>query len=159
MKRRDFLGKLLKIGTGVAATAVAIPVMGKNHAEKQETFTIDDAFIQLHGNSNLYYIKQDSLLNRELMKAIGDHYLPREKFGCYLPVSHQYVPFKDTYTIEDFRQLIMLLEDCRQGFRYFCDGQYREENVGLMRLFKDEKHGYYKIDLFEAYKNGMYGSK
>ena len=172
MKRRNFIGKLFRIGTGVAATAVAAPVIAKAKGKEktQETFTIEDAFIQPYdGNKDLYYIKKNSLLNQELMKAIGDHYLPREKFGNYLPVFNQYVPVKDEYTIEDFRQLIMYLEDKRRNFDFFCDGEVMGEEVGLIRLIRQYRYhlktgekenlGYYKIDLFEAYKHGQYGPK
>lgn len=162
MKRRNFLGKLFRIGTGVAATAVAVPVMGKIKGKQtpQETFTIEDAFIQPYdGNKDLYYIKKDSLLNQELMKALGDHYLPRDKFGCYHPVFNQYIPFKDRYTVEDFRQLIMLLEDKRKHFEYFCDGEHQSLDIGLIRLIRYKKNDYYKIDLFEAFKHGQYGPK
>lgn len=161
MKRRNFIEKLFRIGTGVAATAVAVPVIAKAKGKEktQETFTIEDAFIQPYPNKDLYYIKKDSLLNQELMKAIGDHYLPKDKFGCYHPVYDQFVPFKDHYTVEDFRQLIMLLEDKQKHFEYFCDGEHQSLDIGLIRLIRYEKNGYYKIDLFEAFKHGQYGPK
>ena len=161
MKRRDFLGKLLKIGTGVAATAVAVPVMAKmkGREKPEQTFTIENDFVQPTGNKSLYYIKKDSPLNQELMKALGDHYLPVEKFGCYYGVFNQFLPFKDKYTIDDFRQLIMFLDDRRKHFDYFCDATYRGLDLGLLQLFKDEKNGYYKLQLFQAFKHGQYGPK
>lgn len=159
MQRRNFLGKLLKIGAGITAAAVVTPVMGKTLAEKNETFTLEDAFIPCDGNSDMYYLKKDSLLNRELMKALGERYLPKDKFGNYSPIWEQYVPIKDEYTIEDFRQLIMLIEDAGNRFRYYCDGQLRDAEVGLMRMIKDRKGKFYKMDLFEAYKHGQYGPK
>lgn len=157
MKRREFLRKLF--GISVATAAMTVP--GVSKTKEKDTFTLDEAFINLGGNKDLYYIKKDSALNQELMKAIGDHYLPKDKFGCYYPVYRQYVPIKDEYTIEDFRQLIMLLEDSRDHFDYFCDGQLREEegNPGLIRLIKDCSGKFYKIDLFQAFRNGMYGPK
>ena len=161
MKRRNFLKKLFGATAGAVAVT-AVPGLAKT--KDKETFTIEDAFIQLPGNKNLYYIKKDSVLNQELMKALGDRYLPKEKFGCYLPIFNQYVPIKDTYTVDDFNQLIMMLE--HRKFDYFCDGRYQDYNVGLMRLLKVTRHhlntgdeedlGYYKIDMFQAFKNGMY---
>ena len=155
MERRGFLKRLF--GLGVGAAAMTVPALAK--AAKGDTFTIEDAFIRLDGNKDMYYLKKDSLLNKELMKAIGDHYLPKDKFGCYYPVYKQYVPIKDEYTIEDFRQLIMLLEDARDHFDYFCDGQLREGEAGLVRLIKDRSGKYYKMDLFQAFKHGQYGPK
>ena len=155
MERRGFLKRLF--GLGVGAAAMTVPALAK--AAKGDTFTIEDAFTRFDGNKDMYYLKKDSLLNKELMKAIGDHYLPKEKFGNYLPVWKQYVPVKDEYTIEDFRQLIMYMEDARNHFDYFCDGQTRDGNAGLVRIIKDRQYDYYHIDLFQAYKNGQYGPK
>ena len=155
MERRGFLKRLF--GLGVGAAAMAVPVLAKTASK--ETFTLDEAFIKHDGNKDLYYIRKDSVLNQELMKALGDHYLPKDKFGCYYPVYRQYVPIKDEYTIEDFRQLIMLLEDARDHFDYFCDGQLREGEAGLVRLIKDRSGKFYKIDLFQAFKHGQYGPK
>lgn len=155
MERRGFLKRLF--GIGVGAAALSVPVIAK--AAKKDTFTLDEVFMRHDGNKNLFYIRKDSVLNRELMKAIGDHYLPKEKFGCYYPVYNQFIPVKDEYTIEDFRQLIMLLEDRKAHFDYFCDGNTREGNAGLIRLIKDMKGNFYKIDLFQAFRNGQYGPK
>ena len=151
MKRRNFL-KLFGIGTA----SMAVPAFSK--PEKNNEFTFEDTFLRHDGNGNLYYIKKDSLLNQELMKAIGENYLPTDKFGCYYPVSNQYVPIKEKYTIDDFRQLIMLLEDKRGKFDYFCDGKYKDYETGLIRLIKYRNSKFYRIDLFQAFKNGQYGS-
>lgn len=166
MRRRNFLKKLFGATAGAVAVTT-VPSLAK--PKEKETFTLDEAFIRHDGNPDLYYIKKDSPLNQELMKAIGDHYLPREKFGNYLPVFNQYVPVKDEYTIEDFRQLIMYLEDKRRNFDFFCDGEVRDEEVGLIRLIRQWRHhlktderedlGYYKIDLFQAYRHGQYGPR
>lgn len=155
MERRGFLKRLL--GLGVGAAAMTVPALAK--AAKDDTFTIEDAFVQLPGNKNMYYIKKDSMLNQELMKALGDHYLPKDKFGCYYGVYNQYIPVKDEYTIEDFRQLIMFFEDKRERFDYFCDGQLRDVEPGLVRLIKDRSGKFYHIDTFQAFKHGMYGPK
>lgn len=155
MERRGFLKRLF--GISVSAAALSVPAIAK--AVEKDTFTFDEAFINHDGNKDLYYIRKDSRLNRELMKAIGDHYLPIDKFGCYYPVYGQYVQIKDEYTIEDFRQLIMLLEDKKEHFDYFCDGQMKNQEVGLIRLIKDRSGKFYKIDLFQAFRNGMYGPK
>ena len=53
----------------------------------------------------------------------------------------------------------MLLEDARDHFDYFCDGQIRQGEAGLVRLIRDKSGKYYKIDLFQAFKHGMYGPK
>ena len=155
MERRGFLKRLF--GLGVGAAAMTVPGLAK--AASKDTFTIEDNFIQCDGNSNIYVIKKDSLLNKELMKAIGDHYLPKDKFGCYYPMHNHYIPIKDSYTVEDFNQLIMFLKDMRGHFRYFTDGQYRDNEVGLLELFKNEKGGYYQPEFFEAFKHGQYGPK
>lgn len=152
MKRRSFL-KLF----GIGAASITIPSL--SNTDKKQTFTIDEAFLNCSGNDNLLYIKKDSLLNRELMKAIGNHYLPRDKFGCYYPAFNQYIPIKDEYSVDDFSQLIMLLKDKREKFDYFCDGQIMDGNVGLIRLIKDRSGKFYKIDLFQAFKNGQYGNR
>lgn len=152
MERRWFL-KLLGLG------AVSTISPGVANSKDKDTFTLDDAFICQSGNKDLYYIKKDSLLNQELMKAIGNHYLPTDKFGCYYPVFNQYVPIKDKYSIEDFRQLIMLLEDKREKFDYFCDGKTRGNDAGLIRLIKYRNSKFYRIDLFQAFKNGQYGPR
>ena len=155
MERRGFLKRLF--GLGIGAAAMTVPGLAK--AASKETFTLDEAFIHHDGNENLYYIKKNSVLNQELMKALGDHYLPKDKFGCYYGVHNQYIPVKDEYTIEDFRQLIMFFEDKRERFDYFCDGQLRDVEPGLIRLIKDRSGKFYHIDLFQAFKHGMYGPK
>ena len=152
MKRRNFLTNLFNIGVGAAA--MTIPVIAKSG--NKETFTLDDEFIRHDGNKNLFYIKKDGVLNRELMKAIGGSYLPIDKFGCYFTIHGQYVPIKDKYTIEDFRQLIMFFEDKSRHY-CFCDGQTKSGGVGLIRLLKDRSEKFYKIDAFQAFRNGQYG--
>ena len=114
MERRNFLKKLFNIGIGAAA--MTVPVIAK--PESKETFSLKEAFLTHDGNKNLFYIKKDSQLNQELMKAIGDHYLPKDNCGCYYPLFKHYIPIKDEYTIEDFRQVIMFLEDSREHFDY-----------------------------------------
>lgn len=162
MKRREFLKRLF--GIGVGAAAMTVPGLAK--AASKETFTLDEAFIPHDGNELLYYIKKDSILNKELMKVLGDRYLPKDKFGCYRIVRNQYLPIKDEYTIDDFKQLIMFLEDKMNHFEYFCDGIYRDLDVGLLRLYKvdgpstlGKNNGYYELVLFQAFKNGQYGPK
>lgn len=155
MKRREFLRKLF--GIGLATAAMTVP--GVSKTKEEDTFTLDEAFIQCDGNKNLYYVKKDSKLNQELMKAIGDHYLPTDKFGCYYPVNNQFLSIKDNYSIDDFAQLILLLNDKREKFQYFCDGRMKDEKIGLLCLIKDNKGKFYKLELFEAFRNGMYGPK
>ena len=156
MKRREFLRKLF--GISVATAAMTVP--GVSKTKEKDTFTLDEAFVQCDGNKDLYYIKKESKLNQELMKAIGDHYLPRNKFGCYYPLFNVYLPIKDEYCIEDFVQVSLFLNDSREHFNYFTSGVMKGgEEGGLLRLIKDRNGKFFKIDLFQAFRNGMYGPK
>ena len=147
MKRRDFLRKLFGIGAAVAVSKV--PVLAK---DKPETFKIEDMFEQHEGNNQLYYLKKDSWLNKELANVLGDRYVDRKWFRCYSPQYSLSIPIKDEYTKADFQQIIMFPKIDYHKRDYFCGENIRGTEYGLVKLFRDDKNGYYVVEFFDARK-------
>lgn len=145
MKRRDFLRKLFGIGAAVAVSKV--PVLAK---DEPETFKIEDMFEQHEGNNRLYYLKKDSWLNKELIKTLGERYLPNKYFYSYCPATELGLPIKDEYTKADFQQILLYPTLSYHKEQYFCRGIVKGKETGVMRLYKDERNGVYEVTFFEA---------
>ena len=151
MKRRNFLKNLFK-GAAVATVAVATGNVAKaiTKEEEKEEFEITDLFNQPYsGNTNLYGLKQGSWLEKEMLNALGDKFIPDTKaFTFYYPVSNIYLPIKEKYTKSDFETIINW---CKFGssFDKFC--YYgMQDNPELCRMFRDDRKGYYRFDFYGA---------
>lgn len=147
MERRNFLKKLFGIGAVVAVSKV--PVLAK---DKSETFKIEDMFEQQDGNSALYYLKKDSRLNKDLADVLGDRYVDTKWFQYYNPQHSLAIPIKEEYTKADFQQILMFPKISYHKSEYFCGHNIRGTEYGLVKLFKDDKNGYYVVEFFSARK-------
>lgn len=148
MERRNFLKRLFKVGVGAAALAtVPVPAIAKPKDEKR--FKIDDIFEPCDGNRQLFFLKGDSWLEKEIRNILGEHFVDEKYFRCYDPIYNCYIPVKDTYNKDDFKPFLLFVKS--KKFDYFCDhvGNYGKQ-FGAMRLFKEEKDGYYRIDMYQA---------
>ena len=144
MERRNFLRKLFGIGVGAAAMAT-IPAIANN----DEEFTIEELFDRCSGNGQLYFLKTDSWIEDEIKNILGDRFVDKNYFNYYEPLFNCYLPIKEKYTKKDFENLFLVVKS--KKFDYFCDYVGNGgKKVGAMRLFKDTKNGYYKIDLYHA---------
>lgn len=143
MKRRGFLKRLFGIGVGAALATV--PAIAK---EKKETFKIDDMFEPCDENGQLFYLKTDSWLEREIRDILGDRFVDNKYFCYYLPICNCYLPIKEEYTKEDFDNLLLVVRS--KQFDYFCDSRGNQgKRYGTVRIFKDNK-GYYTISMYQA---------
>ena len=145
MERRNFLKRLFGICVGAALASV--PAIGKGKDEKR--FKIDDIFEPCDGNRRLFYLKDDSWLEQEIRKILGERFVDEKYFSCYDPIYNCYIPVKDTYNKDDFKPFLLVVKS--KKFDYFCDhiGNHGKQ-FGAMRLFKEEKDGYYRIDMYLA---------
>ena len=141
MERRNFLRKLFGISMGAAAV-VAVPAIAKTKDE----FTIDDMFDACDGNKQLFYLKKDSWLEKEIRDILGDRFVDEKYFNFYEPLFNCYLPIKEKYTKKDFENLLLVVKS--KKFDYFCDST--GNNGSAMRIFKDEPNGYYRIDMYHA---------
>lgn len=144
MERRNFLKKLF--GGVVAVTAASVvPSVAK---DKEETWAIDELFERCDGNSNLYYIRANSWLNKELIDIMGEQYVDQHYFSCYLPLYNLYLPVKDKYEKCDFD----IIKDWLRHHKYehFCSGECKGNDIGVMRIVKEQNGKYYTIDLYCA---------
>ena len=152
MERRGFLKRLLRLGVGAALASV--PAIGKT---EEETFKIDDIFEPCDGNGQLFYLKTDSWLEKEIRDILGDKFVDEKYFSYYLPIYNCYLPIKEEYTKEDFVNLLFVVKS--KHFDYFCDSRGNQgKQYGAVRIFKD-KNGYYRIDMYAARnpkKDGAY---
>ena len=152
MERRNFLKRLF--GLGVGAALASVPAIGKT---EEETFKIDDIFEPCDGNEQLFYLKTDSWLEKEIRDILGDKFVDEKYFSYYLPIYNCYLPIKEEYTKEDFVNLLFVVKS--KHFDYFCDSRGNQgKQYGAVRIFKD-KNGYYKIDMYAARnpkKDGAY---
>lgn len=151
--RRNFLKKLLGATTAIAASS--LPIIGKEslneNKKNHDEYTIDDLFTQCDGNEDLFYLKNDSWLDKEIKTTIGDKYVDKKYFSFYKPIFVP-LPIKEKYTKDDFLPFILTLKEDAQ-YCYFCDDKYKDANgygQGILRLLKQEKHGYYTFTVFEA---------
>lgn len=144
MKRRNFINKLFGIGIGAAAMAT-IPAIANN----DEEFTIEELFETCSGNGGLYFLKTDSWIEEEIRNILGDRFVDKKYFNFYEPLFNCYLPIKEKYTKKDFENFFLVVKS--KKFDYFCDYVGNGgKPVGALRLFKDTKNGYYKIDLYHA---------
>lgn len=147
MKRRNFIKKLFGIGVGAAAMAT-IPAIANN----DEEFTIEELFDRCSGNGQLFFLKTDSWIEDEIRNILGDRFVDVKYFNYYEPLFNCYLPIKEKYTKKDFENFFLVVKS--KKFDYFCDHVGNVGNggkkIGAMRLFKDTKNGYYKIDLYHA---------
>lgn len=144
MERRNFLKKLFG---GVAAVTVAsvVPSVAK---DKEETWTIDELFERCEGNSNLYYIRANSWLNKELIDVMGEQYVDNKYFSYYFPLHNLYLPVKERYEKRDFDIIKDYL--CHQKYGYFCSGERKGYDIGVMRILKERNGKYFTINLYGA---------
>lgn len=144
MERRNFIKKLFGLSVGAAAIAT-VPVIAKN----KEEFTIKELFDRCGGNGQLLYLKRDSWLEKEIRDILGDRFVDKKYFNFYEPLFNCYLPIKEKYTKKDFENFFLVVKS--KKFDYFCDyiGNGGKD-IGAMRLFKDERNGYYKIDMYHA---------
>ena len=145
MERRNFLKKLLGIGVGAAAMAT-VPALSK--PKDEEAFTLEDLFDRCEGNSSMYFLKEDSWLNNELKKAMGDRYVSRKYFRYYYPLFNLYLPVKEKYTKDDFEPLFLFVKS--KPFDYWCNELNRGKETGVMRIIKDIKEDYYQINFYNC---------
>ena len=117
MERRGFLKGLFGAGVGIAAMAT-VPAIGKT---EEETFKIDDIFEPCDGNGQLFYLKTDSWLEKEIRDILGDKFVDEKYFSYYLPIYNCYLPIKEEYTKEDFVNLLFVVKS--KHFDYFCDSR------------------------------------
>ena len=144
MERRNFIKRLL--GIGAAAAVSTIPALAK----EKETFTWEDLAIACTGNKDLFYIKQDSWLNQELVKLMGDRVVDRKYFSYYDPRRDILIPVKDRYTKEDFTGLLLWVKTL-YSFNYYCNGTGNGGvETGLCRFIRDKKNNVYHVDFFAA---------
>lgn len=144
MERRNFIKKLFGFSLGAAAMAT-VPAIAKTDDE----YTIDDLFDACSGNSELFYLKTDSWIEKEIKSILGDRLVDEKYFSCYYPVFNCYLPIKEKYTKEDFETFFLFVKS--KNFDYFCDSIGNGgKPFGAMRIFKDERDGHYKIDMFQA---------
>lgn len=142
MERRGFLKRLF--ATGVGAALATVPAIAK----QKESFKIDDMFEPCGGNRQLFYLKTDSWLEKEIRDILGDRFVDEKYFSYYLPLFNCYLPIKEEYTKEDFDNLLLVVKS--KQFDYFCDSRGNQgKQYGAVRIFKD-KNGYYKIDMYQA---------
>lgn len=147
MDRRNFLKKL-GIGLGAAAAAT-VPSIAK---ERKEEYTIEDMFVQHDGNSNLFYLKEGCWLDDEIKKMLGKRYVDKKYFSHYLPMYGLPLPMKEKYTKDDFEPFVLLLKE-EKKYAYFCDDAFKHKGgfgESVLRLFRENKKGYYKFEMFEA---------
>lgn len=148
MDRRNFLKKL-GIGLGAAAAAT-VPSIAK---DRKGEYAIEDMFVQHNGNGNLFYLKEGCWLDDEIKKTLGKRYVDKKYFSHYLPMYGLPLPMKEKYEKDDFEPFVLLLKD-RGRFSCFCDDSFRRNDdtfgKSILRLFKDDKAGYYRFEMFEA---------
>lgn len=101
MERRNFIKRLL--GIGAAAALSTVPALAK----KEDTFTWEDLAMTCTGNKNLFYIKQNSWLNQELMKIMGDRVVDRKYFSYYDTRREILIPVKDIYKRRLYRTTLV----------------------------------------------------
>lgn len=146
MERRNFLKKLFG-GVAAVTAASVVPSVAK---DKEETWTIDDLFAKCDGNDNLYYLRKDSWLNKELIDIMGEQYVDQRYFSYYLPLHNLYLPVKEKYEKRDFD----IIKDClrHQEYEHFCSGAalYNGNGIGVMRIIKERNGKYFTIDLYGA---------
>jgi hypothetical protein len=147
MERRNFIKRLF--GIGAAAALASVPVIAKTNSE--ETFKIDDIFEPCDGNKQLFYLKTDSWLEKEIRDVLGERFVDEKYFSYYCPIFNCYLPIKDEYTRKDFEGFLLTVKTKKYDF--FCDhvGNHGKQ-YGAMRLFKEERDVYYKIDMYQARK-------
>ena len=144
MERRNFLRKLFGIGVGAAAMAT-IPAIANN----DEEFTIEELFDRCRGNGQLFYLKEDSWLEKEIRDILGDRFVDEKYFNFYEPLFNCYLPIKEKYAKKDFENFLLVVKS--KKFDYFCDSiGNKGKKIGAMRIFKDEPNGYYRIDMYHA---------
>ena len=146
MERRNFLRRLFNIGVGAAALAT-VPAIAKTTEE--ETFNIDSMFTRFKGNNDLFYLNKDSWLEEEIKNILGNRFVDKKNFCFYLPLYNCYLPIKDKYTKKDFENFLLVVKS--KKFDYFCDniGTAGVE-VGAVRMYRDNREGYYKLEMYQA---------
>lgn len=153
MKRRNFLKKLFGISVGAAAMAT-VPAIAKTEDE----YTIDDMFEACSGNRQMFYLRLDSWIEKEIRNILGDKFVDHKYFACYYPVFNVYLPIKEKYTKKDFETFFLFVKS--KNFDYFCDSVGNGgRKIGAMRIFKDERNNHYRIDMYQARNpnnNGYY---
>lgn len=147
MERRNFIKRIF--GLGAAAAVSAVPLMGTGRIT-EETFKIEDIAEQGTGNKNLWYLKKDSWLNKELSKILGQRVVERNYFSYYDPKRDMLIPVKDEYTREDF-QVLLLWAESEYDFNYYCDGTANGGvETGLCRFIINRTGNAYTVDFFRA---------
>jgi len=145
MERRNFLKRLL--GLGAATVAASVPIIAK---ESEETFTIKDIAEPCSGNKNLWYLKKDCWLDKELKQILGKRVVDRKYFSYYDTKRDMLIPVKDEYTREDFQALLLWAES-EYDFNYYCDGTANGGvETGLCRFIINRTGNAYTIDFFRA---------
>ena len=150
MKRRNFIKTLLGTIGGIFASS--IPIIAKQKNDDEE-FTFDDLFEICDTNNNLYFLKSDSWLNKELIKIADDKYVDEKYFMYYLPARELVIPVKEKYNKKDFESLsLYLTKYTKYEHRYFTDDTNRIKKHGLFRLLKDRNGEFFSVIWFEARK-------
>lgn len=144
MERRNFLKRLL--GFGAATVAVSVPLIAK---ESEETFTIKDIAEQLSSNKNLWYLKKDCWLDKELKQILGKRVVDNKYFNYYNPKRDMLIPIKDRYTKNDFQALLLWAKN-EYEFNYYCDGINKSGETGLCRFIINRTGNAYYVDFFSA---------
>jgi hypothetical protein len=144
MERRNFLKKLFG-GVAAVTAASVVPLVAK---DKEETWAIDELFERCDGNSNLYFIRANSWLNKELIDVMGEQYVDQRYFSWYLPLHNLYLPVKERYEKRDFDIIKDYLR--HHEYEHFCSGECKGNDIGVMRIVKERNGKYYTIDLYGA---------
>ena len=145
MDRRGFLRRMFGAGAAVAASGIGISAK-----DKDGTVSWEDLTVQCTGNENLFYLKPNGWLNKELVNAFGDKVVDRQHFNYYYPVRDILIPIKETYTKEEFGTFILWAKSQQNMFNHFCNGIAEGTEMGICRFFRDWKIGAYVPTFFAA---------
>lgn len=148
MERRGFLSRLFKGAAVVGAAAVTGGLTNTIAKDTPETFAIDDLFWTFDTNKDLYELRNGTWLEEEMIAAMGDSLLlGKDKFSYYDPLFNIYIPIKERYDKRDFEPIINCIKQ-RKFDKYAF--HYVKGTPVLFRMYRDEKNGVFKPELFSG---------
>lgn len=145
MERRNFLKRLF--GAIAATAATSVPTFAK---KDDSTFTFEDIAFRCSGNNELFYLKKDCWLDKELNEILGKRVVDRRYFNYYDPKRDIRIPVKEKYTREDFMGIILWAK-AQYDFNYYCNGTANGGvETGLCRFLFDKRENCYKTEVYSA---------